>query len=248
MARPVTLLKALAAASATNICLAQTGAAGVPLVINGATAVTQFANGLYPPLGAAVDKTIAQLDTQRRVLITSAGNDSGITFTVYGYDDGGAKKVSTITGGNSGGTAAVATPIDYAQVVAIVPSGPTASTVTVGTNTTGSTSWVAFNPHVTPPDLGLSMTFPTGTATASAEYCIDRFLPNLPPFSGSDALLYSGSTTNPNPYAVTALSGVTGTPTSAALINTPIAGWRLTITSGTGSVQLTGIQSGLTQQ
>lgn len=71
--RPVLLTKTLAAASVNAIAQSQSLGAAGNVTLNGATA----SGGL------------ATLDTQRRVLITSAGNDSGISFTVFGATDSG---------------------------------------------------------------------------------------------------------------------------------------------------------------
>ena len=82
---------------------------------------------------------LALLDTARRVLITSAGNDSGITFTITGVDWAGTTISETLTGGNA---AAVYSVLDYLGVFKIQVSGATASTVTVGTNGVASSPWV----------------------------------------------------------------------------------------------------------
>ena len=69
-------------------------------------------------------------DVPRAVTITSGGNDTGITFTVAGYDKYGAKTTQTITGGSG---ATVTTQKAFASVASVVPSGSVATTVTVGT-------------------------------------------------------------------------------------------------------------------
>jgi hypothetical protein len=66
----------------------------------------------------------------RCVRIVSAGNDSGITFTVRGYDIYGYAMSATVTGANIG-TATTLKAFKY--VSSVTPSGNTASTVTVGT-------------------------------------------------------------------------------------------------------------------
>jgi hypothetical protein len=73
----------------------------------------------------------ATLDKARRVLITSAGNDSGMTFTVYGTDWNSNPISQTVTGGNA--TTAVTT-LDFLTVTRIKCSAATAGAVTVGTN------------------------------------------------------------------------------------------------------------------
>lgn len=71
------------------------------------------------------------LDTARRVIITSAGDDTGITFAITGTDLTGNLISETLTGAN---TAAAASALDYYTVTSIKPSGATAAAVTIGTN------------------------------------------------------------------------------------------------------------------
>lgn len=238
MGQNVTLTKALVASSANCICLSQTGTGGVSLAINGANAVAGQAGMFSTPPTSAV------LDTQRRVLISSGGDDRGITFTVYGYSDSAAPINSTVTGTNG---ATVATPIDFASVYRVVPSGNTASTVTVGTNAIGSTPWVLANRHVTPTMIGLAMEFPSGSATASAEYTLDPITAPIPsPIAGgAPAAAYAPNSPNPNINTVTGLSAVSAY--ADAVVQDTITAWRLTVTSGTGTAQLSGQQAGIAQ-
>lgn len=84
----------------------------------------------------------ATLDQGRRVILTSAGNDSGITFTVTGTDWAGNPRSEVVTGGN---IAAATTVLDYLTIVSIRSSGAVASTVTVGTNGVAGSPWVRFD-------------------------------------------------------------------------------------------------------
>lgn len=71
------------------------------------------------------------LDMGRRVIITSAGNDSAKTFTVTGTDWNGNNITETITGANAG---VASSTLDFKTVTSVVPSSSPASTVKVGTN------------------------------------------------------------------------------------------------------------------
>jgi len=114
----------LTAASANAIALSQTTAGAANLNLNGA-----LASG-----------GVATLDVARRVLVTNAGNDSGITFTVYGTTYGGAVVSETLQG-TSGSS--VSTTIDFKTVTRVATSGATsASGVTVGTNGVAGSRWV----------------------------------------------------------------------------------------------------------
>ncbi len=165
---PALLTKTLAAASVNAIAQSQSLGAAGNVTLNGATA----SGGL------------ATLDTQRRVLITSAGNDSGISFTVFGATDSGTAIQETLTGANAG---AVATNQDFATVTKVSDWGATASTVQIGTNTVGSTRWLLLDQHVTPGSTSLGALITAGSATYTAEYTYDDFL----------TLLYGGRLPDP---------------------------------------------------
>jgi hypothetical protein len=117
----------LAAASANAIALSQTTAGAADLTLN----------------GALVSGGVATLDKPRQVLITNVGNDSGITFTIYGTWIGG-QTISETVQGTSGST--VATTLDFATVTRVAASGATSvSGVTVGTNGVAGSSWLRFD-------------------------------------------------------------------------------------------------------
>lgn len=101
-------------------------------------AVTGAANVLLN--GDVVTGGVAVLDAPRQILITSVGNDSSITFTVYGTTFGGAP-VTEVLQGTSGST--VSSSVDFATVTRIRTSGSTSvSGITVGTNESAGSRWV----------------------------------------------------------------------------------------------------------
>lgn len=76
---------------------------------------------------------------QQPVTITSAGNDSGITFKITGTDYGGSPISETLTGANTG----VATSaLQYGSVSSIVVSGASAAAVTAGTGVAQYSPWL----------------------------------------------------------------------------------------------------------
>tara|TARA_R100000935_G_scaffold57796_2_gene92712 strand:+ start:207 stop:797 length:591 start_codon:yes stop_codon:yes gene_type:complete len=69
-------------------------------------------------------------DFPRKITITSAGNDSGISFTVVGLNENGAAVTEAVTGANSG----VATTANYySSVTSITAVGDPAANVSAGT-------------------------------------------------------------------------------------------------------------------
>lgn len=221
MGRPVAVTKVLTAASATAVAAAQAVASSKFLTINGSSA----------------SGGVATLDTQRRVLITSAGDDRLITFAVTGTREGGGSINETVSGSN-GGT--VVTNLDFLTVTSVFASGAAAGNVSVGTNATGSSRWIRFDPHLTPPALSYDLELVSGSGTSSVEETYDEFL--APPGAQS-AIGYQPATTIPVAVPNPQLQGMTSS--GQSLVNYPIAGWRLTITAGTGPWRCTCTQAGI---
>lgn len=150
---PSTLAVANIAASqspgAGAITLVSTSGAGITVL---AAATTVWASGNVIPAGAlAIDGApglvsfgqptevstysyVSMYDPTkslaRNIRITSGGNDSGITFTVSGYDLYGYPQTQTVTGANAGIAATTKT---FKFVTGVVASGSVASTMSVGT-------------------------------------------------------------------------------------------------------------------
>ena len=82
------------------------------------------------------------LDASRRVIVTSAGNDLGIYFTIVGLNGSRMPVTEKLTGA-SGGAAQSA--YDYSVITSVTPSGNTAGNVTVGTNGVASTRPINFD-------------------------------------------------------------------------------------------------------
>lgn len=218
MGQPTTLTKQLAAANVQAVCNSQALVAAGNLVINGVDAVA----------GVAV------LDTARRILITSAGNDSGINFTVTGTSHGGSPIAETLAGGNA---VAVATAQDFLTVTQVAASGAVATTVEVGTNSTGSTRWYVPNYHITPFEVAVAFELLSGAGTFSVEICDESVLPPLYGFSSNQ------QPPIPNPYAWLGMGGLVAN--AQSLINRVVSGIRLTVTAGAGEGELIIRQSGI---
>ena len=114
-----------------------------PATLNATALVTSqalaAAGALTLTAGTSVTATVINgvtryvLDVPRCVTITSAGADTGITFTVSGYDVYGAAMTSTVTGASG---SAATTLKAFASVTSITASGAVATTVTAGTSKT----------------------------------------------------------------------------------------------------------------
>lgn len=186
---------------------------------SGATSASGVTVGTMPPV---------VLDTGRNVIFTSAGNDSGITITITGYDWSGFPISETLAGGN---VAAATTVLDYKVVTGALISGATASTIEIGTNGVAGSPWIQLD------------TWAHGSVEIQ---CDITGSPNYTVESTNDD---PNSFQNPVPRALvswdSAAIGLSNKTTEemAALTWAP-AYLRVVFNSGTGSVQLTAIQHG----
>lgn len=161
--RPLKIAFSMAAADADGICLSQTPAAGgvQSLTINGVLA----AGG------------VATMDVARRVSITSAGNDSGRTFTVTGTDRYGKTQTEAITGPN---TTTVIGAKDFKTVTSITIDDNSAGAITVGSGDEAATAWIPLDLYRSPVNVSFAVALSAG---ASLTYTVQHTLDN--PFDGS---------------------------------------------------------------
>jgi len=125
-----TELASAAASGATSITVdATTGMADNFDQDGICTAVTPAASGAMTMNGALVTNSIAYMPSQRKVLIYSSGNDSGVTFTVTGKDANGVSVSETITGPNA---TTVYSSETYFTVTAVSISGAGIGSIEVG--------------------------------------------------------------------------------------------------------------------
>lgn len=87
---------------------------------------------------------VATLDVARRVIVTSGGNDTGITFTIVGTDWAGAPLTEVVTGASG---AAASSTVSFKTVTSVLTSGAAATTVIVGTNGVADSPWVRFDSY-----------------------------------------------------------------------------------------------------
>lgn len=107
------------------------------------------------------------LDVARRIIITSAGDDRGISFLISGLDWNGQPQLETLTGANG----VAQSYFDYTQITSITPTGATASTVTVGTNGVASSRPINLDEYgFAPTALQISV---TGTVNATVQQTLD---------------------------------------------------------------------------
>ena len=122
MGRTFTFDVVPAALAANNIATSQTAAGAGNLTLTAGAGVTSVSR--------TDGYSVLQVDTPRNVRVTSGGNDTGVTFTVTGWDQYGQAMSEAITGASG---AAASGKKAFSQVYTVAASGATASNVTVGT-------------------------------------------------------------------------------------------------------------------
>lgn len=184
--------------------------------------------------GDAVSGGVATLDTARQVLITSGGDDSDITFTVTGTNYAGAPLTETITGSDS---TTAATTQDFLTVTSVTHTGSVEGTVTVGTNTVGSTNIFYANRENNCSLFGIAVVI-DGTVNYTVEWTLDD--PNSP-YTDTFPTWFSPSAAVPGITPVD-LSGLSANVYGAIL--SPVTAIRATINSGTGTLKMIVVQDG----
>lgn len=210
--KPVIISKTLAAADGAGVCASQTPGGAGDLTINGT-----FASG-----------GVATLDTQRVVGVTSAGNASGVTFTVYGTNREGISIQETITGPNA---TTVSTTFDFKTVTRVAVSGAPGVAVTVGTTGVGSTQWVPLDQHLSPFAVGLFLEI-TGTINVTVQY------------TASDVFASTALTAG-NVVWTDHANLTSKTANADSNVAFPAAAVRMKVNSGTGTAKFIVRQAGL---
>lgn len=180
------------------------------------------------PLGAGnltLTSSPVTLDTQRRVLFTFAGDETGHTFVVYGTKQGGAPIQESVAGTTAG---TVATFQDFLTVSRISISTAATAGIQVGTNGVGATDWQSVDLMRQPVNVGIAV-----TVTGTVNYTVQSTNQDINNLSVGQ---YATSFDHPQ------LTGQTVS--NAAGYTTPIAYFRLQINSGTGSCSMAYEQAG----
>lgn len=164
------------------------------------------------------------LDMPRRVIITSAGNDSAKTFTVRGTDWNGRTISETVTGANAG---IAQSAYDYKTVTYVAISAAAAGAVKVGTNGVASSRPLILDSFANAPTA--IQTDVTGTVSYTVQQSLDN-----PAKVGYASMTWVD---HPDTNVVAATADK-----QANYAYVPVA-TRLLLNSGTGSVKYTVIQA-----
>lgn len=219
MGMPITFTKVLTAANSTVIATSQGRASSGAVTLSSG-----------PPV---------LLASQRRVSIVLTASNSGAAMVVAGTNESGTPVSENITVGATATT--LVTGMDYLTITSITSTTLTGNLI-AGTNATGSSPWIMANPWVAPSVINIGATSTgSGAVTFSGEYTLDIDpcgIRSNAPLTACNAFvtsLISGATTS-----VSALitAGTSGQPV-------PCSAWRMTITAGTGGLQVQALESGV---
>lgn len=111
----------------------------------------------------------ATLDVARRIIITSGGSDTGITFTLSGTDWNNNPISEVITGAASTVASSV---LSYKTVTSILTSGAAATTVMVGTNGVADSPLVRFDDFASNAQVAIQCTV-SGTVNYDVEQTME---------------------------------------------------------------------------
>lgn len=151
--RPTEITLAYAAADPNGIALSQTVGAAGNLVLAGVLA----------------SQGVATLAPAGHVTVTSGGDDTGITFTVYGTSPEGWTQQETMAGVNGG---AATTTLSFKTVTRIAASGAVATVVEAGTVAAGYTQWIPLD--IYPPNSATTVSVDvTGTVNYDVQFTND---------------------------------------------------------------------------
>lgn len=223
---PIGVSETVTGANASVVSTTNAFSTVTSVAISGASAgaVTVGTNGM------------ATLDKPRHVIITSGGDDTGITFTLSGTTYGGQTVSEVITGVSAGAAESV---LDYQTVTSVTTSGGVATTVTIGTNSVAGSPWVRFDHLASNAQIAIQCDV-SGTVNANVEQTLDD--PNvvtnqLPPTT----TLFTPATVQWLNHPDTALVGFSSS-VQGNYAYPPIFA-RVLLNSGSGSVTATFAQA-----
>lgn len=179
--------------------------------------------------GAFVVDGVAILDQQRHVGLTSAGDDSGVNFTITGTDQQGRAISETIAGPNA---TTVTTTLNFLTVTQIAVDAAVGVNVEAGTVATGASQEIPLDQYISPFNVSMGIEIdPADTVSVTLQYTFDDVF-------GSDA---PGPFTWINHPDLTAIVA-----TSDGTFISPVTACRLLTNSGVDPAILRVAQAGLT--
>lgn len=184
--------------------------------------------------GDLVSGGVGVFDTARRVLLTTASDESGKTVTIYGTDGDGNEINETLTGPNA---TTGYTSRDFKTVTRVAVSAAFTGNIKVGSNGVGSTRWINLDHRKSTFQVGVLV-----NVTGSVVYNVEKTYDDLAGKYSPSAHAVWVAPGIPLPVIDPILNGVSAD--GETILTGPVNAVRATILSGTGSIELTVIQAG----
>lgn len=181
-----------------------------------------LATAQTPAVAGFLTLVASTITPPRFVTITSAGNDSGRTFTIVGVGPNNETQTEAVTGANVGTSTSTKT---FAFVESIYVDGATAGAVEAGVTQSGYSQWIPLDIY-TPNQVTTISATVSGTVNYSIEYT------NEDPFDHS--FVHQAVA---HPAAGGAFTSATTSQTH--FTTTLMRAVRYKINSGSGSIRLT---------
>lgn len=193
-----------------------------------------------PTSGTNLTLTGSQPDVARRVLATYGNEASPRTLLITGTNQTGNKIQETLAiPSGAGGT--IATKQDFASVTSALPGGGGwSAAMTLGTNGVASSPWKSIDHLFGPTNMSFAAVV-SGTVNYSVELTYDEY-------EAANGMGPPGGNVPPVVTSFTHATLVNQTANASGTLDDPARAWRVVLNSGTGSVVVTGIQSGTVNQ
>lgn len=183
-----------------------------------------------PTSGTALTQTASQPDVARRILLTYGSEGGARTLLVSGTNGSGNPITETLAvPSGAGGT--VATVQDFLTVTSLLPAGGGwTAAVTVGTNGVASSIWKTMD--IFQAGLIDFQVVVTGTINYTMQQTLDD--PNN---------ILGNANVPPVPVTIPGMGALTAS--ADGQVPNGIYAWRCQINSGTGSLKITAVQTGM---
>jgi hypothetical protein len=242
MAQQISLTKTLVASS--SLALGLFSSAGTTLYTTGSSA----------SVGTSTGAVATALDTGRRIILWSTGDNSGLLISLSGQTSAGRPVTETLSGSLASSFRETKQDFYIVTSVSFSSQNPINSAQHVATSSHGGTPWITTDTWRNPTDLTAQITLSATNNSMSANFeCavddITQITPNAVRTISSDG-------SNPVPWYplpfISQQAGSTFISTcidalTVGTITTPIAAWRMTLTSSSstaGIATVSVLQSG----
>jgi hypothetical protein len=225
------------------------------LYSSGATNPTAYTSGATAAITTSSGSVATNLDTGRRIVVwTSSIASDNMLITLTGLASNGLSPMSETIRGSCAAGITNTTVQDFYNLTSITMSSAPTAGVHFGTSSRAGTPWMVTNTWATPFDLTVNITMSStiNSLLANFETTLEDITQDTIP--GPTKFLSSSPTVQVPYYPTPIILQVAGSTfvstvidAQTANITTPIAAWRVTLTSSSstaGSMAVSVLQSG----